>query len=166
MRLYDLTKDWKQYETSPPSIRPSSQELKILFWSEASTRYCHSTPPSRPVSSLHVPVSLPAAPSSLGPARSPARRTVAPSIIDSSYNFKAEVEVPQGSAEGMTATQGGRFGGYGFYVLKGKPVFLQNLRDLKRVRWDGPNALAPGKYTLEFGFKYDGLGVGPSPSTT
>jgi len=32
------------------------------------------------------------------------------------------------------ATQGGRFGGYGFYLLKGKPVFLYNLLDLKRVR--------------------------------
>ena len=85
----------------------------------------------------------------------------APSIIDSSYNFKAEVEVPQGSAKGMIATQGGRFGGYGFYGLKAKPVFLYNLLDLKRVRWDGPNALAPGKHTLEFGFKYGGLGVGP-----
>ena len=60
----------------------------------------------------------------------------------------------------MIVTQGGRFGGYGFYVLKGKPVFLWNLVDLKRVRWEGPDALAPGKHTLEFDFKYNGLGVG------
>ena len=32
----------------------------------------------------------------------------------------------------MIATQGGRFGGYGFYLLKGKPVFLYNFLDLKR----------------------------------
>ena len=57
-------------------------------------------------------------------------------------------------------TSGGRFGGYGFYLLKGKPVFLWNLVDLKRVRWEGPDALAPGKHTLEFDFKYDGLGMG------
>ena len=56
--------------------------------------------------------------------------------------------------------RGGRFGGYGFYVLKGKPVFTWNLVDLKRVRWEGPEALAPGKHTLEFDFKYDGLGIG------
>jgi arylsulfatase len=30
---------------------------------------------------------------------------------------------------------------------------------LKRVRWESPEALAPGKHTLEFAFKYDGLGV-------
>ena len=60
----------------------------------------------------------------------------------------------------MLMTQGGRFGGWGFYLLKGKPVFTWNLLDLKRVRWEGPDALAPGKHTLEFDFKYDGLGAG------
>src|SRR5262249_52587935 len=29
---------------------------------------------------------------------------------------------------------------------------------LKSVRWEGPEALAPGKHTLEYDFKYDGLG--------
>jgi len=48
----------------------------------------------------------------------------APSILNASYNFKAEIEVPQGGAEGMLITHGGRFAGYGFYLLKGKPVFL------------------------------------------
>ncbi len=60
----------------------------------------------------------------------------------------------------MIITQGGRFGGYGFYVLKGKPVFLWNLVDMKRIRWDGPDALTPGKHTLEFDFTYDGMGPG------
>ncbi len=82
----------------------------------------------------------------------------APSILNTSYNFKAEIEVPQAGAEGMLITQGGRFAGYGFYLLKGKPVFLWNLVDLKRIRWEGPEALLPGKHTLEFDFKYDGLG--------
>ncbi len=59
----------------------------------------------------------------------------------------------------MIVTQGGRFGGYGFYLLKGKPVFLWNLAGLKRIRWQGPDALAPGKHTVEFDFKYDGLGI-------
>jgi hypothetical protein len=32
---------------------------------------------------------------------------------------------------------GGRFGGYGLYLLKGKPVFTYNLLDLERYRWEG-----------------------------
>jgi arylsulfatase len=84
----------------------------------------------------------------------------APSILNASYNFKADVEIPDGGAEGMLITQGGRFGGYGFYVLKNKPVFCWNLLDLKRIDWTGADALTPGKHTLEFDFKYDGLGMG------
>jgi arylsulfatase len=60
----------------------------------------------------------------------------------------------------MILTSGGRFGGYGFYLLKGKPVFLWNLVDLKRIKWEGTDALTPGKHTVEFDFKYDGLGPG------
>ena len=82
----------------------------------------------------------------------------APSVLNTSYNFKAEVEIPQGGADGMLITQGGRFAGYGFYVLKNKPVFLWNLVDVKRERWEGPE-LRPGKRVLEFDFKYDGLGM-------
>jgi arylsulfatase len=83
----------------------------------------------------------------------------APSVLNASYTFTAEVEIPKGGAEGMLITQGGRFGGYGFYVLKSKPVFTWNLVDLERVRWEGP-VLAPGKHVLEFDFAYDGLGMG------
>jgi arylsulfatase len=59
----------------------------------------------------------------------------------------------------MLNTNGGRFGGYGFYLLKGKPVFTWNLVGYKRERWESPEALLPGKHTLEFDFRYDGLGI-------
>ncbi len=83
-----------------------------------------------------------------------------PMLLNTSYTITADIEVPEGGAEGMILTSGGRFAGYGFYLLKGKPVFLWNLIDLKRIKWEGPDALTPGKHTLEFDFKYDGLGVG------
>jgi arylsulfatase len=51
----------------------------------------------------------------------------APNLIAKSYSITAEVEVPSGGAEGMLNTLGGRFGGYGLYMLKGKPVFTYNL---------------------------------------
>jgi arylsulfatase len=83
----------------------------------------------------------------------------APNVLASSYNINAEVEIPDGGAEGMLVTHGGRFSGYGFYVLDGKPVYTWNLVGLKLVKWEGPDVLAPGKHTLEFDFKYDGLGA-------
>jgi len=82
-----------------------------------------------------------------------------PNLLNASYTFTADIEVPEGGAEGMIITSGGRFGGYGFYLLDSKPVFLWNMVDLKRIKWEGP-ALAPGKHTVEFDFAYDGLGAG------
>jgi arylsulfatase len=42
--------------------------------------------------------------------------------------------------------------------LKGRPVFTWNLFGLKRVKWQGSEPLAPGKHTIVYDFKYDGLG--------
>jgi hypothetical protein len=44
------------------------------------------------------------------------------------------------------------------YPFEGKSGW--NLVDLKRIKWEGPEVLAPGNHTLEFDFKYGGLGLG------
>ena len=51
--------------------------------------------------------------------------------------------VPE-AARGMIATMGGRFGGYGLYMLKGKPVFVYNLLDLKRSAGRAASAQTTG----------------------
>ena len=84
----------------------------------------------------------------------------APSILNKSYTITAEVEVPQGGAEGMLVTMGGRFGGYGLYLLKGTPVFTYNAVGLVRFRWAATAALTPGNHTIVFDFKYNGPGPG------
>jgi arylsulfatase len=61
----------------------------------------------------------------------------------------------------MIVTLGGRFGGYGLYLLKGKPIFTYNLMDAARFRWESPQALTPGKHTIAYDFKReDGPGFG------
>ena len=72
--------------------------------------------------------------------------------------------MPQGGGEGMIATLGGRFGGYGLYLLKGRPVFTYNFLAIARFRWEGQEALTPGKHTIVFDFKYDGPGFGKGGS--
>ena len=95
----------------------------------------------------------------------------APNILDKDYTITAEITVPEGGANGMIVTFGGRFGGYALYLLEGKPVFVYNLLDMERFRWEGGvgsfigedfygRALKPGKHTLVFDFKYDGPGPG------
>ncbi len=90
----------------------------------------------------------------------------APNILDKDYTITANVDIPEGGAEGMIVTEGGRFGGYGLFLSKGelgvrhgKVVFLYNLLDLKRTIWEGPE-LNAGKHTIVFGFKLDEPGLG------
>ena len=90
----------------------------------------------------------------------------APHLLNKSYTITAEVVIPEGGAEGMIVTEGGRFGGYGLFLSKGvagvrrgKPVFLYNLLDLKRTVWAGPE-LKPGPHTIVFDFTSDGPGLG------
>ncbi|HKB98211.1 MAG TPA: arylsulfatase, partial [Terriglobales bacterium] len=92
----------------------------------------------------------------------------APNILDKDFTITADVTIPEGGASGMIVTMGGRFGGYGLYLLNGKPVFDYNFLALEQFRWEGGvgardwlgSAVNPGKHTIVFDFKYDGPGPG------
>jgi hypothetical protein len=47
-----------------------------------------------------------------------------------------------------------------FGLGRGRPVFVYNLLDLERFRWEGVSSLGAGKHTIVFDFKYDGPGPG------
>jgi len=82
----------------------------------------------------------------------------APNILNRSFKITADVEVPE-NGDGMIVTLGGRWGGYGLYLLKGVPVFDYNMLALLQARWAGDQPLAAGKHTIVFDFKYDGPGI-------
>jgi arylsulfatase A-like enzyme len=159
--LYDVRNDWTQAEDLAAKNPQKLKEMQKLFAQEAK-KYQVFPLDNSVVTRLIVPKP------SITAGRTEFSWTEpmtgipngdAPSVLNASYTFKADVDVPQGGGDGMLITQGGRFAGYGFYILKGKPVFLWNLVDLKRERWEGP-LLTPGRHELEFDFKYDGLGMG------
>jgi arylsulfatase len=83
-----------------------------------------------------------------------------PGLLNTSYTISADINVPAGGAEGMLLTSGGRFGGYGFYLKNGKPVWLWNMVDLERLKWEGAEPLSRGKHKVEFDFIYQGKGAG------
>ena len=77
-----------------------------------------------------------------------------------SYTITADVEVEAGS-NGVLVAQGGRFGGFSFYMKGGKLTFTYN--NLGIEKWDltSSQALTPGKHTVVYDFKSDGgLGKG------
>ncbi|MDZ4837680.1 MAG: arylsulfatase [Candidatus Melainabacteria bacterium] len=160
--LFDLSKDWTQADDLASANPKKVEELKAVFLAEA--KKFEVLPMDASAATRLV-----AARPNITAGRNEFVYTKpltgipqgdSPALLNSSYNIKAEVQIPDGGADGMLLTSGGRFGGYGFYLLKNKPVFLWNLVDLKRIRWDGPEALAPGKHEIEFDFKYEGLGAG------
>ncbi|HTR58006.1 MAG TPA: arylsulfatase [Casimicrobiaceae bacterium] len=159
--LYDLRSDWTQADDIAATHPDKVKQLKALFEQEAK-KYQVLPLDNSLVARAIVPKPSITAGRAVFTWTAPLAGTPngdAPSLLNTSYNIKAEVEVPPGGAEGMLMTQGGRFGGYGFYLLKGKPKFVWNLVGLKSVQWEGPEALSPGKHTLEFDFKYEGMGA-------
>jgi len=162
LELYDLTTDFSQSQNIADKNPEKVKQMKKLFIEEAKKFQVFPMDASvagrlvapRPNITAgrqefvytHPMVGLPQGDS--------------PAILNASYTITADITVPEGGAEGMILTSGGRFCGYGFYLLEGKPVFLWNMIDLERIKWEGPDALTPGKHTVEFDFKYEGLGAG------
>jgi arylsulfatase len=81
-------------------------------------------------------------------------------VKNRSKTITAEVEVPQGSANGTIIAQGGRFGGWSLYVKDGVPAYDYNFLGLQQTSIVSGKPLAAGKSTLKFDFAYDGGGPG------
>ncbi|MFO1022561.1 MAG: arylsulfatase [Planctomycetales bacterium] len=160
--LYDLTNDYSQSTNLADKNPEKLKELQAMFMVEAKKYQV------LPIDDSYIDRLLTPRPSlTAGRTQFTWTRPLtgvpigdAPSLLNTSYTIKADVEIPASGAEGMMITEGGRFGGWGFYLLKGKPVFLWNLVDLKRIKWEGREALTAGRHVLEFDFKYKGLGMG------
>jgi arylsulfatase len=161
-QLYDLRKSWNQADDIAAQNPQKVKEMRAKFVAEARK---HQVFPLD--ASVAARIVAPRPNITAGRSEFVYTRPMtglpqgdSPFILNASYTFTADIEVPAGGAEGMLVTSGGRFAGYGFYLLKGKPVWLWNLVDLERLKWEGPEALTPGRHTVEFEFKYDGLGAG------
>ena len=159
--LYDVKHDWTQYTDVAAANPAKVKEMTDLMFAEFAKYQVLPLDASVATRMVTPRPSMSAGRKVFNFSGKPITgipRGTAPSVLNTSYTITADIEVPQDGGDGMIVTDGGRFGGYGMYLLKGKPVFLWNLLDLKRVRWEGTEALAPGKHTIEYDFKYDGLG--------
>lgn len=159
--LFDLSKDWTQAHDVAAANPDKLSEMEATFWQEAERYQVLPLDASVATRVVSPRPSITAGRSEFT-WRHPLTGTPngdAPSLLNTSYTITATIDVPEGGAEGMLITQGGRFAGYGLYLVKSRPVFLWNLLDYKRVRWEGPE-LSPGKHVLTFDFAYDGLGFG------
>lgn len=161
LELYDMSKDWTQNVNVAARYPEKVREMRDLMFGEFAKYQV-------------LPLDASAATRFVAPRPSlAAGRTVfdysgltvanipegnMPSLLNKSYTIRAEVDVPA-AGEGVIINEGGRFFGWGLYMIKGSPVFLYNNQGMIRTRWQGPQ-LTPGKHVIEFNFAYDGLGAG------
>jgi arylsulfatase len=87
-------------------------------------------------------------------------------IKNRSLSITADVEIPQGGANGVILAQGGRFGGWSLYFKDGKPTYCYNFLGLQEFKVAAPQALAAGKATIRMNFDYDGGGVAKGGTAT
>lgn len=87
-------------------------------------------------------------------------------IKNRSLSITADVDIPQGGANGVILAQGGRFGGWSLYFKDGKPTYCYNFLGLQQFTVSAPQALALGKATIRLNFDYDGGGVGKGGTAT
>jgi len=92
----------------------------------------------------------------------------APDFKNKSWTVAADVTIPQGGANGVLATIGGRYGGWALLMQDNKPLFayaFSNQPDHKyRVASDQP--LAAGNHIIRVKFTYDGGGIGKAATAT
>jgi len=161
--LYDMSKDFSEATNLADKEPRKLRELRELFWIEAAKYNV------LPLDNSKIERLDGANRPSLSRGRSlftyfPGMTRIpggsAPDIKNKSFKIAAEVNIPDGGADGVLVTQGGRFNGWVLYLLEGKPVFHYNLIGKYRSSIAGKDKLAPGKHVIGVDFKYDGKGLG------
>ena len=134
--LYHIADDYSEYNDLATSNPDKLKEMQALFLTEAAKYQV------LPLDNSGFVRLLTARPSAV------AGKTVftytgenagipvgnAPSILDKDYTITAEVTIPAGGADGMIATLGGRFGGYGLFLSQSHNWWLRSTL-VKVVVW-------------------------------
>jgi arylsulfatase len=81
-------------------------------------------------------------------------------VKNRSKTITAKVKIPEGGANGVILTQGGRFGGWSLYAKDGKPAYTYNFLGLERFTVASDTAIPPGPAEIVLDFVYDGGGYG------
>jgi arylsulfatase len=124
--LYDLRKDWTQYTDVAAANPRRAREMTDLMFGEFAKYQVLPLDASVATRLVAPRPGLAAGRKVFAYSGKPVTGIVdnaAPNLLNTSYTITAEIDVPQDGGEGVIVTEGGRFGGYGLYLLKGKPMF-------------------------------------------
>jgi arylsulfatase len=163
--LYDIRSDFSENTDLSARFPEKLEQLKVLFWGEAGKNhvlpFIASVKGPGGVPSINAgrtvfdyPVGIDTLPS-----------TVAPDVMNRSFSITARIGATD-DTHGVIATQGGRFGGWGFYFVQGKPVFFYNALDDRQYAVRAERAVDRGDHAIDMNFQYDGGTPGAGGTVT
>ena len=168
--LYDTTTDWTQAKDLAAEHPEKLAELQRLFLIEA-TKYNVLPLDDRGVERILPEVAgrptLVRGDRQLlygGMGRLSENSVV--SIKNKSHAVTAEIEVPDGGAQGVIVAQGGSIGGWSLYLKNGKPRYCYNLLGIQRFYVDSDSEVPAGTHQVRVEFDYEGPGLGKGGTAT
>lgn len=164
--LYDMRTDFGQAVDLAAARPQKLKEMQALFDVEARKYNVYPLGTSSEFLSAERPELVSGNKATYGPGTFRIPEDAVIDIKNRSFSLVAEVENPDGKAEGMLVTLGGETGGYALLVQEGKPTFHYNFLGLDRYTITSSELLPRGKSTVRFDFAYDGGGRGKGGTGT
>ena len=162
--LYDTNTDWSQAHDLAAEVPEKLEELKALFMEEA-RKYNVLPLDDRRVERFNSdlagrPVLVKGSTQLLFGGMERLSEHAVINIKNKSHAVTAEIEVPEGGADGVIISQGGAFAGWSLYVKNGKPKYCYNLFGVRHFYVEGETEIQPGTHQVRIEFDYDGGGLG------
>ncbi len=169
--LYNIDEDFSQSRDLADEHPDTLRQLQDMWWVEAAK---HNVLPLDWRVSIRMNSEAMGRPSLVGHRTSatyyPGTIALADAaclpMLNKSWTITANIDVPDGDAEGMIVTHGGLEGGYGLYLRAGKPTFVYNFLSVERTTVTADEPLPAGPTQLVVQFVYDGGGMGKGATIT
>jgi arylsulfatase len=161
--LYNLAEDWAETRNVAAEHPEKLAELVDLWWAEAEK---YQVLPLDGDVMYRLSVEKPSGSTAhdafvLYPGGASVPFTATPKTYNRPWSITADVTIPPGGAQGVLVANGGRTGGYTFFIKDQKLYFLYNWLGRERFWLRAPDPLPEGDLELRYEFEPTGA---PNPS--
>jgi arylsulfatase len=168
--LYDTTSDWSQAHDLAAELPEKLAELKRL-WREEAARHNVLPLDDRRIERFNSDLAgrplLVRGGSQLlfGDMRRLSEHSVL-NVKNKSHSVTAQLQVPEGGAEGVIVSQGGAFAGWVLYTRGGRLKYVYNFLGLQQFAVEGGSEIPAGEHQVRMEFAYDGGGLAKGGTVT
>jgi arylsulfatase A-like enzyme len=168
--LYDTTKDWSQAHDLSKEMPEKLHELQRLWLIEA-TRYNVLPLDDRLIEKMNPdtagrPQLIKGNTQLLFGGMGRLSENCVVNIKNKSHAVTAEIEVPDGGAQGVIISQGANIGGWSLYAKDGKLRYCYNWGGFKSFIVEGTTPIPAGRHQVRMEFAYAGGGMGKGGKVT